>query len=235
MTLINFPNLHMKMKNPNLTISILSVCLLMPLYCRGQSTKTGTASASGNCAVAHSGNNDTITIKNCGIGVEQGDKIVFLLNEVLSRGDLTSINKKLDELLSIVGPVKINIVKFLSAPAIAGRNPRSSIEFYTERADNEGQFEVLCDHACTPIDMCTLLGANSGLLANVSDDQNVAVFLFKRQFPALTGCYLSVESRDKFPVNILKISALDRTRLAKLVPTATQPKPRVTAGGVAIQ
>ncbi len=61
----------------------------------GQSTKTGAASASGDCAVSHSGNYDTITIKNCGIGARQGDKIVDLLNKVLAH------QERLDELLKI--------------------------------------------------------------------------------------------------------------------------------------
>ncbi len=47
-------------------------------------TTTGKATATGECAVSHSGNNDVITIENCGIGKEQADKIVEMLKAVLA-------------------------------------------------------------------------------------------------------------------------------------------------------
>jgi hypothetical protein len=64
-------------------------------------TNTGKATASGTCAVSHSGNNDTIIIRNCGIGKDQGGKIIQLLNAVLAKKDIAEINAKLDELIVI--------------------------------------------------------------------------------------------------------------------------------------
>jgi hypothetical protein len=79
-----------------------AICLLgMGLFQQSQPPHTGSASASGGCAVSHVGNSDTIIIKNCGIGQEQGEKIVALLKAVLANRGLSEANAKLDELLAI--------------------------------------------------------------------------------------------------------------------------------------
>ena len=66
----------------------------------GQSTnKNSKAASNGACSVAHSGNNDTIIIKNCGIGEQQGQKIIDLLKQVLLDKDQ---GKKLDEVLEFL-------------------------------------------------------------------------------------------------------------------------------------
>lgn len=62
-------------------------------------SKNGNATASGICAVSHSGNNDVITIKNCGIGKEQADKIIQILKAVLANQKAENRDAKLDELL----------------------------------------------------------------------------------------------------------------------------------------
>lgn len=75
--------------------------LLLTANLFGQAAQTGPSKASGVCAISHSGNNDTITISNCGIGAEQGSKIISLLKEILAKGDIASINAKLDELIKV--------------------------------------------------------------------------------------------------------------------------------------
>ncbi len=67
-----------------------------------QAPPNGVAVTHGSCTVAHTGNSDTIYIQNCGIGKAQGDKIISLLNELLTGRDLETVNDKLDELLKIV-------------------------------------------------------------------------------------------------------------------------------------
>ena len=66
-----------------------------------QSAAKGEAKASGGCAVAHSGNNDVITIQNCGIGKDEADKIVEMLRVVLANQKSDSRDAKLDELLEL--------------------------------------------------------------------------------------------------------------------------------------
>jgi hypothetical protein len=65
-------------------IAILLIVVFYGLLTQSQTPTTGKAIASGNCGVtSHSGNNDVfnISINNCGIGEEQGKKIISLLKE----------------------------------------------------------------------------------------------------------------------------------------------------------
>lgn len=93
--------LHNQSRNAKrhlLRLTLLSTTLVAPGV--GQAPKQGAASAKGTCGVAHSGNGDTIIIKNCGIGAEQGEKIIVLLNKVLASGDQHAVTLQLDHLLS---------------------------------------------------------------------------------------------------------------------------------------
>lgn len=86
------------MKAPLIAVPLLAICgSLAPC----QSTTSGKASASGSCNVSHSGNYDSISIKNCGIGAAQGKKIIELLNRVLANSKPMRIDLKLDELLKV--------------------------------------------------------------------------------------------------------------------------------------
>jgi hypothetical protein len=81
---------------------VLAVLLAVGMSCAGAqnpSNAGGKAISRGECAVSHSGNGDTIIIKNCGIGEEQGRKIVTLLKAVLANQNLGEVNAKLDNLL----------------------------------------------------------------------------------------------------------------------------------------
>jgi hypothetical protein len=81
---------------------LVTVCLLgIGSSTYGQTPQTGPATAIGECAVSHSGNYDRINIKNCGIGEEQGKKIIDLLKAVLANQNHDQENAKLDELLVI--------------------------------------------------------------------------------------------------------------------------------------
>jgi len=78
---------------------LLIICTMAPLFGTSpQPVQTGKATASGQCSVAHSGNGDTITIKNCGIGDKQGSQIIELLQKLLANPDAVSIANKLDEI-----------------------------------------------------------------------------------------------------------------------------------------
>lgn len=61
---------------------ILILCVAMSVSALGQNAST--LSASGTCAVANTGNQNTFTI-NCGIGMEQGQKMLAVLNTILSK------------------------------------------------------------------------------------------------------------------------------------------------------
>jgi hypothetical protein len=91
---------------------VILVLLLATIPAIGQ-PKNGNATANGNCSIAISGNNNSTPIArdltgNCGIGKEQGDKIIKLLNAVLAKKDLAQMSLKLDELLRVASqPIQI--------------------------------------------------------------------------------------------------------------------------------
>lgn len=97
-------NLTAEAPNENVIV-ILLLAVFHGLPAQGQTTTNGKATASGVCGVsAHSGNNDIINIKinNCGIGKEQGTKIIDLLSKILANNKgLAAMSAKLDELIAV--------------------------------------------------------------------------------------------------------------------------------------
>lgn len=190
-----------------------------------QTQKTGAAKSSGACSPAVTGNNNTFTITYCGDNPDEQKKILKVLNALVNGEDVT--NYKLDQILEILSmPIKITTSNFMAVDAAPGGHPRAKVDFYTDDPVDRGQFEIVCDRACIPIDVCNLLGSNSTIFATVLNQPDLAEFLFQRQFPALTKCTLTVESRDEKPINIIKLLISKRT--ANLVVEAVQPPHSVT-------
>jgi hypothetical protein len=216
-------------------MKILSAILVTAvLYCPSfaQRKTTGDARSGGPCSPAVTSDNNTFYFKYCGGDPEEGRRIVRLLKAVAQSEVLT--NAKLDEVLEILSrPIKITMSESIPVKARPDGHPRATVNFYTDDPVERGQFEILCDRACTPVDMCTLLGSNTSVLATVSDHANLAEFLFQRQFPALTQCKLTVESRDDKPVRIVGLTT--SRRMTNLVPNAVQPSARVVTGGSVLQ
>lgn len=197
-----------------------------------QKKTTGSAKSEAPCSPAVTGDNNTFLYKYCGSDPEEGKRIVRLL-KAIAQGEVLT-NAKLDEVLEILSaPIKITMSESMVVAAPSGRHPRAAVNFYTDDPVDRGQFEILCDRACTPIDICSLQGSNTSLLATVSDRTEIAEFLFRRQFPALTECKLTVESRDDKAVRIIGLTT--SRRIINLIPNAVQPAVGVVAGGSRIQ
>jgi hypothetical protein len=195
-------------------------------------TTTGSAETHAPCSPAVTGNNNTFTFTYCGNDPEE-QKRIFRLLQAVANGELVT-NTKLDEILAILNrPIKITRSPSFPVKAPEGAHPRTAINFLTDYPVDRGQFEVVCNRACTPIDVCRIIGGNSTLLETVSDEPNIAVYRFLRQFPEQTACGLTVESRDDNPVNIIDVRISNRT--ANLVKNAVQPSPAVAAGGSLLQ
>jgi hypothetical protein len=76
---------------------------LLSLRCWTQAT-TGQASTDAPCSIANSGSDNKIQI-NCGIGKDQGQKMIAILNKILAdRLDADVVMAKLDEILHAVNP-----------------------------------------------------------------------------------------------------------------------------------
>jgi hypothetical protein len=82
--------------------------ILAPLLCllagaAYAEPQTGSATAKDTCSVASTGNNNTFTI-TCGIGKQQGDALLKIMNKILANQlDPDAVIGKLDELLRRTG------------------------------------------------------------------------------------------------------------------------------------
>jgi len=81
--------------------AILLTMVLQGSVALSQTTPTEKAAASVTCSTAHVGDNNAYNINCSGIGVDQGKKIVEILNRVLANQDANTVNAKLDELLVV--------------------------------------------------------------------------------------------------------------------------------------
>lgn len=206
----------------------LFLSLLIAMPCWSQTTTTGQAQTTGTCSPAVTGDNNTFYFKYCGSDPEERKRIFKLLESVAQGEDLS--NAKLDEILEILSrPIKITVLESMAVAALPGGHPRATVKFYTDDPVDRGQFEILCDRACTPVDICRLMGSNASKLATVSDHADIAEFLFQRQFPALTPCMLTVESRDDKAVKIINLTT--SRRKTNLVPNTLQPRSSVVTEG----
>ena len=76
----------------------LALLILIIAPCWGQTTTTGKAETTGLCSPAVTGSENTFTI-NCGIGQEQGQKMLVILNKILANQlDPDAVMRKLDEI-----------------------------------------------------------------------------------------------------------------------------------------
>jgi hypothetical protein len=65
----------------------------------------GTTQKAGDCSINSNGNNNQLTIDCRGIGKEQGQKMLAILNKILAnRLDTDAVMAKLDEILKAVNP-----------------------------------------------------------------------------------------------------------------------------------
>ena len=88
-----------------LLILIGSLCGANPcLVWAQQAPSSGSATTSGTCSLANSGQIGTVKY-TCGIGARQGAEILKILNKILANQlDPEAVMKKLDEILHAVNP-----------------------------------------------------------------------------------------------------------------------------------
>jgi hypothetical protein len=86
--------------------ALLVLCSCATMGFAQLSAVSGAATTRGTCSPANSGNNNTFTI-NCGIGKDQGDKMLAILNRILSSQiDPDTVMTKLDEIQKGVNAIR---------------------------------------------------------------------------------------------------------------------------------
>jgi hypothetical protein len=102
--------------------------LLLAVSTSAQTPKTGNATAAGTCNLANSGSNVTHIHIDCGIGQQQGKKIIELLNRALGNKDIAIINTKLDELIQVASrPATSNTLNCTGSNCVQGNNYGSQV------------------------------------------------------------------------------------------------------------
>ena len=113
-----------------LFILALAMAGQQPKLPQGINANTGAATAAGQCSFANSGTADVVTI-NCGIGVEQGKKLMAVLNKILANqlppdvvsGKLDDIIRELKSGSGVRTDVSINNSGSIeNSPTVSGNN-----------------------------------------------------------------------------------------------------------------
>ena len=87
-------------------MKILVPILFLAASPYGQGQVSGPAITRGSCSPANTGNNNTFTIA-CGIGKEQGDALLQIINKILANQlDPNTVMTKLDEISSGVRDIQ---------------------------------------------------------------------------------------------------------------------------------
>jgi hypothetical protein len=172
-------------------------------------TNTGKATASGTCAVSHSGNNDTIIIKNCGIGKEQADKIVKMLTAVLAYQKNNDRDAKLDELLELARRPQI-IINGTVQGNVAGVNNGQQV--YNQLGEPPSIKQVIAevDTTCVlktndrvPIDAVMSGGSEDSFLSGANSKEVIIDGAFTFTKPTASGIVIATQKFSLQPTSIL--------------------------------
>jgi hypothetical protein len=143
---------------------LVLLVLIITMPCLAQTTQTGEAKTSGPCSPAVSGSNNQFSINCQGIGKEQGQKMLDILNKILANQlDPEAVMAKLDEILKAVNPNVPTKTYFCNGLwRTAGPGPHAGLEItlggddsaFQEmvRLNNSGQYQVLLKTCLAQID-----------------------------------------------------------------------------------
>ena len=95
-------------------------------------------------------------------------------------------------------------------PLSADGHPRVSLKFYIDKPVTEGKFAFVCDRACQLVEpFCSFQGVWPGTeVGYVANHREIAMIDFHRDFPSVTWCQMTIESLDKDPIHVLKVSPI---------------------------
>lgn len=196
--------------------AILLAMVLQGSVALGQTTPTEKTPASGTCNTAP-GDNSTYNINCTGVGADQAKKIVEILYKVLANQDLTAVNAKLDELLTVASqpvqtqalqaPPKIldmTVTPLVPRPNIGteglvegpfGVNPGVTLTFTVDRTFTNPMFSVFCDRPCAATS-ASVEGTSSPKMLT-TDKPNIAVVSLNTKDPLMPANKVTITVRSK--------------------------------------
>jgi hypothetical protein len=208
--------------------AILFTMVLQGSVALSQTTPKEKAPASGTCNTAP-GDNSTYNINCSGVGVDQGKKIVEILNKVLANQDLTAVNAKLDELSAVASqpvqtqalqaPPKIldlTVTPLVPRPNIGaeglvegpfGVNPGVTVTFTVDGSFTPPMFSVFCDRPCAATS-ASVEGTSSPRMMT-TDKPNIAVVALNLKGPLMPAnkVTITVRSRDAGKISIQTVES----------------------------
>jgi len=197
--------------------AILLTIVLQGSVALSQTTPTEKAAASGSCSTAPVGDNNTYNINCAGIGVDQGKKVVEILNKVLANQDLTTVNAKLDELLVVAsqpaqtqaqqGPPNVlgmTVTPLVPRPNIGteglsegplGVNPGVTVSFTVDGMFTPAMFSIFCDRPCAATS-ASVEGTSSPQMMT-TDKPTIAVVALGLKGPLMPNNKVTITVRSR--------------------------------------
>jgi hypothetical protein len=207
--------------------AILLTIVLQGSVALSQTTPTEKAAASGSCSTAPVGDSNTYNINCNGVGVDQGKKIVEVLNKVLANQDLTTVNAKLDELLVVASqPVQApqappNVLGMTVTPLVPrpnigteglsegplGVNPGVTVSFTVDAMFTPAMFSIFCDRPCAATS-ASVEGTSSPQMMT-TDKPTIAVVALGMKGPLVPNnkVTITVRSRDAGKISVQNVQS----------------------------
>jgi hypothetical protein len=203
--------------------AILLTIVLQGSVALSQTTPTEKAAASGSCSTAPVGDSSTYNINCNGVGVDQGKKIVDVLNKVLANQD---VNAKLDELLVVASQpaqtqappnvLGMTVTPLVPRPNIGteglsegplGVNPGVTVSFTVDAMFTSAMFSIFCDRPCAATS-ASVEGPSSPQMMT-TDKPNIAVVALGLKSPLMPNnkVTITVRSRDAGKISVQNVQS----------------------------
>ena len=209
--------------------AILLTMVLQGSFALSQTSPPEKTAANGSCSTAATGDSKTYNISCNGVGVDQGKKMVEILNRVLANQDLTTVNTKLDELLAVASqPAQTealqappNILGLVVTPLVPrpnigtgglvegplGVNPGVTVSFTVDAMFPSAMFSVFCDRPCAATS-ASAEGTSSPQMMT-TDKPNIAVVALGLKGPLMPNnkVTITVRSRDTGKISVQNVQS----------------------------
>jgi hypothetical protein len=211
--------------------AILLMMMLQESVALCQTPPTDKTAAVGTCSAAHVGDDNTSSINCTGVGVEQGKKIVEILNKVLANQDIATINAKLDELLVVAAQpaqaqtgaggaqappniVGMTFAQLVPRPNLGsmglvegpfGVNPGVTVSFTVDATFKTAMFSIVCDRACAATS-ASAEGVPSPQMMT-TDKPNIAVVALGQTLMPDNKVTINIRSADAGKISVQSVQA----------------------------